>query len=297
MQKLIFYIIYPFIWFISILPFSLLYLFSDFIYLILYYIIGYRKKIVLNNLTRVFPNKTQKELLIIQREFYHHFVDLFVEMIKTFTISKEQIEKHYKFNNMSLLEEINKRGKSIILVGSHYGNWEWVLSMQMHTDIIGYGTYTKINNKTFERKIKETRERFGSTMVLKEDTIKNMAYNYKHNNKRIYGLLSDQSPQIMRNSYWTNFLGVRVPIHVGAEKLAKRYDCAYVYMHVSKVKRGYYEIDLELISEDPRNVDDYKLTDIFLQKLENKIKEKPEFYLWTHNRFKHEGKEKSTNSM
>jgi len=292
MQKFVFYLIYPFIWAISILPFSLLYVLSDFLFFILYYIIGYRKKLVLSNLKRVFPDKSETDLIRIRYKFYHHFVDIALEMIKTFTISKSQIKKHYKFTNVSLLDAINKRGKSIILVGGHYANWEWVVSLQMHTKIISYGTYTRINNKFFEKKIKATREKFGGQLILQEHTIKNMAYNYQQNNKRIYGLLSDQSPLLMRSSYWTEFLGVRVPIHTGAEKLAKRYDCAYVYMEVNKVKRGYYEIDFELISENSKEVPDYQLTDIFLEKLEKQIRKEPAYYLWSHNRFKHEGKER-----
>lgn len=292
MQKFVFYLIYPFIWAISILPFSLLYVLSDFLFFILYYIIGYRKKLVLSNLKRVFPDKSETDLIRIRYKFYHHFVDIALEMIKTFTISKSQIKKHYKFTNVSLLDAINKRGKSIILVGGHYANWEWVVSLQLHTKIISYGTYTRINNKFFEKKIKATREKFGGQLILQEHTIKNMAYNYQQNNKRIYGLLSDQSPLLMRSSYWTEFLGVRVPIHTGAEKLAKRYDCAYVYMEVNKVKRGYYEIDFELISENSKEVPDYQLTDIFLEKLEKQIRKEPAYYLWSHNRFKHEGKER-----
>jgi KDO2-lipid IV(A) lauroyltransferase len=291
MQRIIFYIFYPFIWLLSKAPFFVLYLISDFIFLILFYLVGYRKKLVLSNLKRVFPDKTESEILKIRRKFYHHFVDIFMEMIKTFTISDKQISKHYNFTNISLLNKIGKAGKSMVVVGSHYGNWEWVVSMSLHTDIDAYGTYTKINNKLLEEKIKTTRSRFGGYMVLKKDTIKNIANNYKNNKIGIYGLLSDQSPQIGRAFYWTNFLGVRVPVHTGAEMLSKRYDCAFVYMKVNKVKRGYYDVSFELISDEPKSIPDFQLTDIFLEKTEKQIKETPEYYFWTHNRFKHEGKE------
>jgi KDO2-lipid IV(A) lauroyltransferase len=248
---------------------------------------------VLNNLQRAFPDKTAKELLVIRRKFYQHFVDLFMEMIKTFTISKKQISKHYNFINISLLQKIGKSGKSMVLVGSHYGNWEWVISLSAHINIDAYGTYTKISNQLLEEKIKKSRSRFGGIFILKKDTIRNFARNYRDKKIAIYGLLSDQSPQIGRAFYWANFLGVRVPIHTGAEMLSKRYDCAYVYMKVKKVKRGYYEIEFELVSDQPKNIPDYQLTDIFLEKLEKQIREKPEYYFWTHNRFKHEGKEKN----
>jgi len=294
MQRIIFYIFYPFIWLLSKAPFFVLYLISDFIFLILFYLIGYRKKLVLSNLKRVFSDKTEKEILKIRRQFYHHFVDIFMEMIKTFTISEKQIKKHYNFTNISLLDQIGESGKSMVVVGSHYGNWEWVVSMSLHVGFDAYGTYTKINNKLLEDKIKSTRSRFGGHMVLKKDTIKNIANNYKNNKIGIYGLLSDQSPQIGRAFYWADFLGVRVPIHTGAEMLSKRYDCAYVFMEVNKVKRGYYDVSFELISDEPKSIPDFQLTDVFLEKVEKQIRKTPEYYFWTHNRFKHEGKEKLT---
>ncbi len=292
MQRLIFYIIYPLVWLLSKAPFFVLYAFSDFVFLILYYIIGYRKKLVLHNLKLAFPNKEEKELLQIRKQFFHHFVDVFIEMIKTFTISNKSIAKHYKFLNMSVIEEIGAKNKSIIVVGSHYGNWEWVLSMNLHTKIAGFGTYTEINNSFLEDKIKSTRERFGGKMVLKKDTIRNMANNQNNHIVGIYGLLSDQSPQLGRAYYWRDFFGNRVPVHTGAEMLAKRYDMAVVYMQVEKVKRGYYEVTFELLAEHPNDFPDFELTDMFIERVEKQVKQNPKYYFWTHNRFKHMGKEK-----
>lgn len=291
MQRLFFYILYPFIWLLSKAPFPILYAISDFAFLIVYYVIGYRKKLVYNNLKRVFPDKSDKQILKIRYKFYHHFVDIFLEVIKTFTISEKQITKRYKFNNLQLLEEIAAKGKSIIVVGSHYANWEWVVSLNLHTKFQGYATYTMINNKVFEKKIKSTRERFGAQMILKNETIRNISNNHKNNTIGIYGLLSDQSPQLRKTYYWSDFLGVRVPIHTGAEMLAKKYDCAVVNYQVTKTKRGYYEVDFELFTENPKDIPNYEITEKFLKKTEKQIRKKPEYYFWTHNRFKHEGKE------
>ena len=291
MQRIIFYIIYPLIWLLSKAPFPVLYFISDIGFFITYHIIGYRKDLVLNNLKMSFPEKSEKELLVIRKKFYHHFIDVFAEMLKTFTISNKQMKKRFKIHNMSLIEEIAAKNKSIIIVGSHYANWEWILSMNLHTKIAGYGTYTKINNIFLENKIKTTRERFGGVMVLQQDTIRNMARNYRENKVGIYGLLSDQSPQLGRTFYWSDFMGVRVPIHTGAETLAKRYDCAVVFMKISKLKRGYYEVRYETLTETPKDFPDYEITDMFLKKTEAQIRENPNYYLWTHNRFKHKGKE------
>ncbi len=291
MQRIIFYIFYPFLWLLSLAPFFVLYAISDIIFLIVYYVVGYRKRIVYSNLKRVFPDKPKKELLRIQKKFFHHFIDIMMEVVKTFTLSKKQVVKRYKFKNMSLLDEIAKKGKSIIVVGSHYGNWEWTVSMNLHTKVQAYATYTKINNKVFENRIKTSRERFGGKMILKKDTIRNLSNNIRNKSVGIYGLLSDQSPQLQKTYYWSDFLGVRVPIHTGAEMLAKKYDCAVVNYQVDKIKRGFYEVEFELLTDSPKEFEDYKITDKYLEIVEKQIRNKPEFYFWTHNRFKHEGKE------
>lgn len=291
MQQFVFYLVYPIIWLLSIAPFPILYLLSDFFYLIVYYIVGYRKDLVLSNLRKSFPEKSEKELLKIRRKFYRHFVDLFMEMIKSFTISEKQIKKRYVFKNMALIESLTKKGKSLIVIGSHYANWEWFISANLHTNLSLYASYTHISNKVLEKKMKKSRERFGINMILTKKTIQNIENHHKNNTVGSFGLLSDQSPELGKTFYWSNFLGVRVPIHTGAEMLAKKYDCIFLKMEIDKVKRGYYLVDFELITENPREYPDYQLTDIFIEKLEKQIRRKPEYYFWTHNRFKHEGKE------
>ena len=147
-----------------------------------------------------------------------------------------------------------------------------------------------MSNKTLENKIKKTRERFGINMILTKNTLQNMDDQHNKGEIGFYGLLSDQSPEVNKAYYWSDFLGVRVPIHTGAEMLAKKYNYNFINIEVDKVKRGYYEVKFELITENPRDYKDYELTDIFLKKLEKQIRKKPEYYFWTHNRFKHEGK-------
>ena len=292
MQKIVFYIVYPFIWLLSKVPFFILYAISDFIYFVIFYIIGYRKKIVFNNLQLSFPEKSDKEILEIRRKFYAHFIDVFMEMMKTFTISESELSKRYKFENLTVIDELYKKNKSVILMGSHYGNWEWAAQLSLFIKHKFVVTYSRVQNKPFENKIKSSRERFGGVMVLKSDTIKVFANDYKNKVLSLYALLSDQSPQLLKTFYWSNFMGVRVPIHTGAEMLAKKYDCAIVFIEVNKIKRGYYIANFELLTETPKNFPDYKITDIFIEKLEQQIREKPEHYFWSHNRFKHRGKEK-----
>mgnify|MGYP001002023400 FL=1 len=290
MNLIIYILVYPFIWFVSILPFRVLYFISDIIYVILFYLVGYRKKVVLNNLQLTFPEKSTKELLIIRKKFYSHFVDVFIEMIKTFTVSKKEIYNRYTFTNIDFFTELYKDGKSVILVGPHYANWEWIMSLDPFVDYKGYAAYTKINNRYFNDKILESRAKFGTNLIQTSKVVPEIKYNQQNSIQAAYGLLSDQSPQLKKTHYWGNFLGIKVPIHTGAEMLAKKYNMNMVFIDTKKIKRGYYETTFSLISNDSTNVIDYKLTDIFLKKTEEKIHDQPEYYLWTHKRFKHKDK-------
>ncbi len=290
MQLIIYILVYPIIWLISILPFRLLYLLSDGISFLFYYVIGYRKELVLNNLRVALPQKTIKELKKIRRKFYRHFVDIFMEMIKSFTISKKSLNKHYTYTNIELFDELYKNGKSTILIGSHYGNWEWIISMNSFVNYKGYAVYAKISNNYFNNKILKSREKFGVNFIQTYKIIPEIKNNYKNNIQSMYGFLSDQSPMLQKTHYWSDFFGVRVPIHTGAEMLAKKYDLNVVFLETRKVKRGHYETTFKLITETPQEYKDFELTDLFLRNTESLIKEAPEFYFWTHNRFKHKDK-------
>jgi len=290
MNLLIYILVYPLIWIISILPFKVLYFISDGIYILIYYVIGYRKKVVFNNLKLAFPEKSKKELIIIQKKFYHHFVDMFLEMIKSFTISKESVYKHYKYTNIDFFTELYKDGKSVILVGPHYANWEWIMSVDSFVNYKGYAAYTKINNPFFNKKILKSREKFGTNIMQTSKIITEIQHNKKNNIQSMYGLLSDQSPQLKKTFYWREFFGVKVPVHTGGEMLAKKYNLNVVYMDVKKIKRGYYETTFSLITNDAPKHPDYELTDIFIDKVEKQVRKQPEYYFWTHKRFKHKDK-------
>lgn len=290
MNLVIFLLVYPIIWIISILPFRILYFISDFIFLIIYHIIGYRKKVVLSNLKLVFPEKPENELLEIQKKFYHHFVDVFIEMLKTFTVSKNEVYKRYTFTNIEFLQELYKDGKSIILVGPHYANWEWIMSLDSFIDYKGYAAFTKINNPYFNNAILNSRAKFGTHLIQASKIIAEINHNHKNNIQAAYGLLSDQSPQLKKTHYWSEFLGIKVPIHTGAEMLAKKHNMNMVFIDTKKIKRGYYQTTFSLVNNESKTYPNYELTDIFLRKVEEKIRLEPEYYLWTHKRFKHKDK-------
>ncbi|WP_196892533.1 lysophospholipid acyltransferase family protein [Aureivirga marina] len=290
MQLIVFILVYPIIWLISILPFPLLYLLSDVLFFLLYYVIGYRKKVVFNNLKLAFPEKSHKELKNIEKKFYSHFVDIFLEMMKTFTISGKEINKRYKFKNIELLKELEKKNKTVIVMGSHYANWEWMAHLARFLDFEGFAAYTKIGNPYFDKAIKNTRGRFNTNLVPSTRIKRKVQDNFENNILSIYGLLSDQSPQLKKANYWSTFLGVKVPIFVGTEVMAKKYDFAVVYINVEKIKRGYYEATFKTITEEPNSVENFKITDTYISLLEKQIRNKPEYYFWTHKRFKHMNK-------
>ena len=291
MKFVTFALVYPFVWLISRLPMGVLHVISNGFYYLNEYVIGYRKDVVLNNLKLAFPDKEEKELIKIRKKFFRHLVDFFIESIKTFTISEKEIRRRMKYTNLEVLEEVVKSGKTVALVGPHQANWEWLIGLPMQLDgIVCHAAYTRIKNKHFERVVKGSRSKFGGIMYRTTDTIRNIHRNYKNEQQSLYCLLSDQSPILNKTHYWREFMGVKVPIHTGAEMLAKRYDMAYVVWSSKRVKRGYYEIEFELITDKPNDSADYQLTDRFLDITERNIRENPEVYLWSHRRFKHRDK-------
>ena len=289
MELIVYILVYPFLWILSRLPLRVLYVFSDIIYFVLYYIIGYRKQVVSNNLKLAFPEKSEQEILNIQKKFYAHFVDIFTEMIKSFSISKDEIAKRYTFENVELIQDLEKKhfNKSVVLLGSHYANWEWIFSLDRYAKRAGYGAYTRINNSYFNTKIKSTRERFNSHLIETFNFIKAINTNEKNNVKGYYGLLSDQSPQLSRTHDWGEFLGIHVPIHTGAEMICKRFNFIAVSFLTTKIKRGHYRTSFKLISENPKQMEHLEITKIYLADLEKHIRRTPEYYFWSHKRFKH----------
>jgi KDO2-lipid IV(A) lauroyltransferase len=286
MQYLIYLLVYPLIWMISILPFRLLYMFSDFVYIIVYRIVRYRKNTVRKNLALALPHLSDKERLIIEKKFYHHMCDMFLEMIKTMNISKDEICKRFVFKNIEIYKELEKQGKSIAIICSHYGSYEWIISMNYYSDFIAHGIYKQLRNPYFDKLVHKIRSKFNAKLITTKQTIPTIIENTKNNVLSLYGFASDQSPRLNSAYHWTKFMGIEVPVHTGAEMLSKRYNMALVYLNTKKVKRGHYEATLEILSENPIEVPNYDLTDQFIKLLEKQIYEAPEYYLWTHKRWK-----------
>lgn len=286
MQLLLFIFLYPFLWLMSILPFRVLYFFSDCVYILVYYIIGYRKKTVRENLDIALPHLSKQEKRVIEKKFYHHFCDNFVEMIKTMTISDAEIEKRFKFTNLEVYLDMEKRGKSIALFCSHYGSYEWLISMNRKINFKGYAIYKKIRNKYFDSLVRKIRAKFHAHLIDTKETINVIHENQKNDIKGVYGFASDQSPKASKAFHWAEFFGVNVPMHTGAEMIAKRMDLNVIFVDVAKTKRGYYEATFAEMVDNPKEVPNYQISDMFLRMVEQQILKAPEYYLWTHKRWK-----------
>ena len=284
------FVINPLLIFISWLPFRLLYFISDLFYYILYYGIKYRRKIVRKNLELSKVAKSTKDLIRIEKKFYRHLTDVFFEMFKFYSISPEEMKKRFYIENPEIFYELEKKNKSIMFMTSHYGGFEWFLSINYHVPQVAFAVYTPLSNKSLDSLIKKFRLRHGSKLISRYKAGSYIKKQIKKNKLFLYGMAADQSAQIRSITYWKEFLGVKVPVFTGSERIAKQHDIPVVFGKVVKIKRGYYKVVVDLISEFPNEYKNYQITDIYLKKLEKQIRELPEYYYWTHNRFKHKDK-------
>jgi len=262
-------------------------MFSDLLYFFLYHVVGYRKKVVMSNLKIAFPEKSKEELTVIMKKFYSHFLDIFMEMLKTFSISDEEILERFKLTNPEELDAFMGRHKNILLMSSHYGNFEWLFSLNLRVDHHGFAAYKKVINKYLNNYIVRSRSRFNTTLIPTKRLISALDKNDKKDINSVYGMLVDQAPKPGKTYHWSNFFGVKVPVITGTEMLSKKYDYAVMYIETAKIKRGFYETKMEILSENPRDVPDFDITDIFMKKLEAQIRKEPAYYFWTHKRFKY----------
>ncbi|MBO6829176.1 lipid A biosynthesis acyltransferase [Allomuricauda sp.] len=290
MQLVVYILVYPLLWLVSRLPFKIIYFISDGVYILLYYLIGYRKKVVRNNLALTFPEKSEEERLIIEKKFFRHMCDIFLEMIKTLGISNKEVQKRFTVTNMEVLHELEAKGINTMLMLPHYASWEWVVSLNLQIKSKGYGIYQKIQNKYFDKLVRDLRGRFNTQLISTRESRKILKDAKESKQLLMVGIISDQSPMVIKAKYWTDFMGIVVPVHVGGEEICKANDIIPVYLKTRKIGRGYYEGTVKVLSENPSEVEDYKITDAFLRETEKSIREAPEYYFWTHKRWKHKDK-------
>ena len=281
------------LWVGSLLPMRVLYVFSDFYY-ILIRLVGYRRNVIDENLKYSFPEKSSKEIKKIRNKFYRHFCDLFVETTKVQTMSEAEMKKRVKYNNLEFIDKAYDEGKDVVAVMAHYNNWEWVPSINLHCKALGCDVYRPLKNKQFDVYMLKLRERWGNKNFTMKATLKEVVKLKKKNQRFILGLIADQSPGRKEIQYWTSFLNQNTPVLTGPEKIAKLTKSPVVYLDMQKVKRGYYEVNIIPMVEDSKNSSGHEITDKYIQYLEKVIIEKPENWLWSHRRWKYV-KERRTN--
>ncbi len=287
MKYIAYYIFFCINWIITFLPLGVLYLFSDFLYLLLYYFPSYRKKTVEENLRNSFPEKSARELADIERKFYRHLADLFVEALKLTHISEKSIRKRFILSNPGLLRDLYSSGRDLVVVHSHYNNWEWLACLSLYTDYKVVSIYKPLHDKLFDSFLNRNRTRFNVGLTPMNNVVRDIVNNRKNNIRAMYGFIADQTPAKPDIHYWNEFLNQETPVFLGIEKIAAKYNMPVVFFNVQKKSRGYYEMSVELLFDNPSGLPEHLITDTHVRRLEKLITEKPEYWIWTHRRWKH----------
>ncbi len=282
MSRLLYYLVLkP----LSYLPLSFLYFISELIYFFVYHVVGYRKSVVYDNLKNSFPNKTKDEIEAIQREFYIHLCDLIVENIRLFSMPLKEVKKRFKIVNTEILDDFYNQGRSIILVGGHYNNYELTgMAIDVYTRHQVIGIVAPLSNKFFNNKFSKSRSKYGVQLLSKGLVPRSFISNKNKLTMTVFG--ADQSPTYSNQLYWTTFLNQETAVHAGPEVFAVKYNYPVLYIKVNKVKRGYYEGVFEVIEENPAGAIKGKITELHTKILEKMIIDKPQYWLWSHKRWK-----------
>ena len=269
---------------LSYLPLPVLYIFTDFFYLLLITIAPYRKSVIEGNIARSFPAKTQAEQKKIKRQFYRHFTNLLAEGVKNLTISKKVLQRRFRVLNPELMDDLYAKGKNVLLVSGHYNNWEWLISSQpLHFKHKAYGIGMPMTSAFWDKKINARRSRFGMNVIHAKNYKEELS---KATDTHAVLVLSDQSPGDSLKSYWMNFLNQQTAVLFGTELMANELDYAVVFFVIRKVRRGKYEMELTEITQNARALNWGEITEAHAHLLEKEITNAPSYWLWSHKRWK-----------
>ncbi|MDP4210335.1 MAG: lysophospholipid acyltransferase family protein [Bacteroidota bacterium] len=273
---------------ISRLPLWLLYIISDCLYPVVYYLVRYRKKVVFENLRNSFPEKSEKEITIIAQKFYHHFCDLIIEIVKLNHISANEITRRFKLRNPEKFNPEWKQKKHILFVLGHYNNWEWgcCFPMQIPKDYTFSAIYKPLTNKYFDNLFLKMRSRFGALPIPINKTGRTTAEFIRNKKLLMLNFIADQSPSQGDIKYWTTFLNQETPVYIGIENMARKIRQPVYFFRVIKIKRGYYEVEAEKLCDDCNDLEPNELTEMHVRILERQIQEAPQYWLWSHRRWK-----------
>ena len=287
MSAIGFNLLYIILFTITLLPLRLLYIIADCLYFILYYVMKYRLKVVKDNINHAFPGKSAEERQRIEKAFYRHLADIIMESLKMIHLNPEQLDKRMHLINPEILDKYRNSGRSIVTIGAHYGNWEWTLGIVHRLNYKTIGVYKPLNNKSFDISLNKIRSKFGSQMVNMKEVIRVILKYNQQKTPTFNVFVADQSPIWQEIQYWTPFLNQMTAVYLGPEKIAKQFDMVVLFGKVDKIERGKYTIEFILLEENPRTSPEYEITRKFMEVLEEIIKNKPEYWLWSHRRWKH----------
>ena len=277
---------YLFIYPISKLPYPLLYLIADFLFVVMYYVAGYRKKVILSNIQHSFPEKTDKEHKEIMRGFYRHFCDFILESIKCFTISEEESLKRFKLTNPEVINQFYDKGQDVIFTGGHYNNWEILaVSIGLQIKTLPLGIYKPLSNPFFDKKMRETREKYRLKLCPTYQVDELIRKDYGKPKGTIFAV--DQSPSNPKKGYWMMFLHQETPILFGTEKYAKELNLPVLFCEIKKIKRGHYTGTFRVLCETPQETPYGLITQLCTKAVEKQIQKEPQYWLWSHKRWKH----------
>lgn len=286
MQALGYYLSLPFIYLLSILPYPVLMIFSDILYVILYYIMGYRRAVVDKNLRNSFPEKSDAEIKSITKKFYRALADTFIETIKSLTITRKALLKRCSFENLDLVDSYVNKNRNVLLVLGHYSNWEWTgawLGLSAGKEVVA--AFKPLKNKYFNQLMFNSRSNFKLKLIPKRQLLKYLETNRNENKQTTLVLIADQSPN-PKEHYWVKFLNQDTAVVTGMEKIARQYNYTVIFATINPIKRGYYSVIFSLLTEDAASLPPQRLTQLFMKKLEEDIIANPAPYLWSHRRWK-----------
>ena len=288
-NKILYVIVYAWAKIHALLPMRILYILSDILYFLIYYVIGYRIKVVRKNLSDSFPEKTDIELRRLERRFYHHFADYIVETIKLAHISLSELQQRGFIVNPEVLNDLLDKGHSCcMLLMGHYGNWEWLSgSTTRLKDCRMYQIYRPLNNQAIDKLFIYLRTKFGSFGIKKNDTLRDIIALKREGIRSLVIFLADQTPSPSNLHYWTTWLNQDTPMLTGPERIARKLNIPVIYRDVRQLRRGYYDATLQIISENPKDTPEFWITEQYARMMERSILRDPAYYLWTHKRWKH----------
>lgn len=276
----------------ALLPYWLLYFISDIYYVVLYHLIGYRREVVRRNLTNSFPDKTIDEIVQIERAFYHHLCDWALEVFKLTGVSAKSIGQRMVFKNLSMIDQFIKEGRSGFVLMGHCGNWEYITSMPLpflhlkELNVCFGHVYRPLHNKAMDRFFKNMRGRFGSEHISESELLRTVLRMKNDSTRYCIGVLADQIPYYYGQFRWTTFMHQDTPVYTGIQKIATKVGAYVGYFDIKKVRRGYYEAEFKLLTNDASGMDEKELSELYIRTLEQTINANPAYWLWTHNRWK-----------